>query len=420
MQPRQPPDGVAGQREGDQRRGVEAVRPPTVRDVARGLDEQARLRAVSPTKRWDGSRGVGLDFLDDPRHGPHGLQGDRSRSARHLTPRRADTTAVIGSALLASARGTGVPADRRPTRPAAVHGAAWIRAVRGPAHVEWLRARAVNRLARVDRDVQRDHPVGGRGDGGDAPLVGARAARGARQRWGAGAFRSATHRVWAYPALLSSADPLGRLHRGGGQLAGTPAGLGENVVDQLRDGPVTVLKGCAQDAADALTGDPRAGIEAERPARGPDVVQAFDGRVLRDPALSRGPRARELGTGSGESLGSFGRSRSTSRPEAGSGPVDDEKLAAQPFNPMPGLRAGVVELAATVRASREREGGDDNDEHHRDQHHRGHQYCGHGLDGTRQSAVGVGLAGARDLRRGACRRQRKRIFCGAASQSPGW
>ena len=43
---------------------------------------------------------------------------------RDLTPRRADTTAVIGSALLASARGTGAPADRRPTRPAAVHGAA--------------------------------------------------------------------------------------------------------------------------------------------------------------------------------------------------------------------------------------------------------------------------------------------------------
>jgi len=114
------------------------------------------------------------------------------------------------------------------------------------------------------------------------------------------------------------------------------------------------------------------------------VVQAFHGRFLRDAALSRGPRGPELGTGSGESLGSFGQACSSSRPEPGSGPVKHEQLAAEAFNPMPCLRTGVVELAATVRASREHEGGDDNDEHHRDQHHRGHQHCGHGLDGTRR------------------------------------
>jgi hypothetical protein len=46
-------------------------------------------------------------------------------------------------------------------------------------------------------------------------------------------------------------------------LAATPAGFGEDIVDQPRDGPDTVVKGCAQDAANALTGNPRAGIEAE-------------------------------------------------------------------------------------------------------------------------------------------------------------
>jgi len=201
--------------------------------------------------------------------------------------------------------------------------------------------------------------------------------------------RSATNGLRAHPALLFPTDPLGRLHRGDGQLTGTPAGFGEDIVDQPRDGPDTVLEGCAQDAANALTGNPRTGIEAERPARGPHVVQAFHGRLLSDAALSRGPRCRELGTGSGESLSGFGQSRSGSRPEAGSGPVEHEQLAAQPFDPVPGLRAGVVEPAVEVRTSREREDGDDNDEHHRDQHHRGHQHCGHGLDGTRPRAVVV-------------------------------
>jgi len=37
----------------------------------------------------------------------------------------------------------------------------------------------------------------------------------------------------------------------------------KHVVDQPRDRPRTILKGCAQDGANALTGDPRAGIEAK-------------------------------------------------------------------------------------------------------------------------------------------------------------
>ena len=63
--------------------------------------------------------------------------------------------------------------------------------------------------------------------------------------------------------MLSPVDPLGKLRSGGGQLAGTPVGFGEDIADQLRDGPDTVLKGCAQDAANALTGNSRAGIETE-------------------------------------------------------------------------------------------------------------------------------------------------------------
>ena len=121
------------------------------------------------------------------------------------------------------------------------------------------------------------------------------------------------------------------------------------------------------------------------------MVQPFDGRVLSDAALSRAAGGPELDSSGGESLGSFGQSRSSSRPEPHSGPVEHEQLATQAFNPMPGLRTGVIELAATVTASGEREGDDDNDKHHRDQHHRGYQHCGHGLDGTRRRRVAVAM-----------------------------
>lgn len=69
-----------------------------------------------------------------------------------VLPRRADATAVIGTALLASVRGAGhrrIAADL--ARPAATV-RRWLRAVRGE-HAEWLRAAAVDRLARLDRDA---------------------------------------------------------------------------------------------------------------------------------------------------------------------------------------------------------------------------------------------------------------------------
>jgi Domain of unknown function (DUF6431) len=73
-----------------------------------------------------------------------------------VTARRADSTAVIGSALLASARGSGyrriaVQFDRPLSTVRR-----WIRAVRDPGHVEWLRAQAVGWLAQLDRDVLND------------------------------------------------------------------------------------------------------------------------------------------------------------------------------------------------------------------------------------------------------------------------
>ena len=69
------------------------------------------------------------------------------------TPRRADSTAVIGSALLASARGTGyrrIAAEL--DRPLSTV-RRWVRAVRDPDHVEWLRTQGMVWLSRVDLDV---------------------------------------------------------------------------------------------------------------------------------------------------------------------------------------------------------------------------------------------------------------------------
>ncbi|MFE7204275.1 DUF6431 domain-containing protein [Pseudonocardia alni] len=69
-----------------------------------------------------------------------------------VLPRRADTTAVIGTALLASASGSGyarIAADFG--RPASTV-RRWVRSVRG-AHAEWLRVQAIGWIAALDRDV---------------------------------------------------------------------------------------------------------------------------------------------------------------------------------------------------------------------------------------------------------------------------
>lgn len=69
-----------------------------------------------------------------------------------MLPRRADTTAVIGTALLASARGTGHRNIAANLDRPAVTVRHWLRAVHCE-HVEWLRTTAVERLAVLDRDV---------------------------------------------------------------------------------------------------------------------------------------------------------------------------------------------------------------------------------------------------------------------------
>jgi hypothetical protein len=70
-----------------------------------------------------------------------------------VAPRRADTTAVIGAALQASARGNGyrriATGLGRPLSTVRRR----IRAGRDSEHVEWLRAQAIAGIARVDRDV---------------------------------------------------------------------------------------------------------------------------------------------------------------------------------------------------------------------------------------------------------------------------
>jgi len=97
---------------------------------------------------------------------PHLPGHPRAAARRALTPRRADTTAVIGSALLANARATGYRRiAAQLDRPLSTV-RRWIRAVRDPGHVEWLRAQAIDWLARVDRDLlgrspARRHPARG-------------------------------------------------------------------------------------------------------------------------------------------------------------------------------------------------------------------------------------------------------------------
>ena len=70
-----------------------------------------------------------------------------------VAPRRADTTAVIGSALQASARGIGYRRIAAQLDRSLSTVRRWIRAVCDPAHVEWLRTQGMVWLSRVDLDV---------------------------------------------------------------------------------------------------------------------------------------------------------------------------------------------------------------------------------------------------------------------------
>jgi hypothetical protein len=60
---------------------------------------------------------------------------------------------VIGSALQASARGTGYRRIAAQLQRPLSTVRRWIRAVRDPVHVEWLRTQGMVWLARVDLDV---------------------------------------------------------------------------------------------------------------------------------------------------------------------------------------------------------------------------------------------------------------------------
>ena len=69
-----------------------------------------------------------------------------------VLPRRADTTAVIGTALLASARGTGYRRIAADLARLVSTVRRWVRSVGGD-HTEWLRAHAVAWLHHLDREV---------------------------------------------------------------------------------------------------------------------------------------------------------------------------------------------------------------------------------------------------------------------------
>ena len=98
-----------------------------------------------------------------PRHDRRGAAPRRARCracrGTHVllpavvAPRRADTTAVIGSALQASAHGIGYRRIAAQLQRPLSTVRRWIRAVRDPAHVEWLRTQGMVWLARVDLDV---------------------------------------------------------------------------------------------------------------------------------------------------------------------------------------------------------------------------------------------------------------------------
>jgi hypothetical protein len=116
-------------------------------------------RCAGPLQPWGHARARtvrdhGATLLLRPRRARCcGCRGTHVLLPAVVAPRRADTTAVIGAALQASARGVGY--RRIATlldRPLSTV-RRWIRAVRDRDHLEWLCAQAVSWLARVDRDV---------------------------------------------------------------------------------------------------------------------------------------------------------------------------------------------------------------------------------------------------------------------------
>jgi hypothetical protein len=94
-------------------------------------------------------------------------------------------------------------------------------------------------------------------------------------------------------------------------------------------------------------------------------MQAFDGSVLSDAALPAGPRGPQLGTSGGESLGSFRQPGWADGSAPDRRTVEHQQLAAETFDPVPSLCAGVGKLATMVGPRCNGEGGDNNDEHHR-------------------------------------------------------
>ncbi len=195
-------------------------------------------------------------------------------------------------------------------------------------------------------------------------------------------YRSAPNGPRMHPLLLLLADPVGRHGRTGEQRPGTLARISQDRLGQPRHRPAPVGQRRTDGVHHSLTRYPGAGIEAQRPSRRPNVVQPFDGSVLSDPALPSGPRGRQLGIGGGKSLSSFPQPRQVDRSAANRRSVKHQQLGTEAFNPVPSLRAGVAELATAVRASRKRNGGDNDEEHHRDQHDRSQQDGGHRTDST--------------------------------------
>ena len=69
-----------------------------------------------------------------------------------VLPRRADTTAVIGTALLTSTRGAGYRRIAKDIGRPLSTVRRWLRAVQGT-HTDWLHAQGVTWIHRVDREV---------------------------------------------------------------------------------------------------------------------------------------------------------------------------------------------------------------------------------------------------------------------------